>query len=131
MELLFLMVWKMRQEIEFQKSRSQLQALLSQKGAESKEILKAFQDLRESFFPYDKNQKQDEMKNLREALRREAARGPMEIIPLKDPNEDKVKSRLKKGAAEVAKKQDMERKGGLEKIDAFDRARRRSRKPAS
>ena len=42
MEIVFVLVWKMRQNIEFHKSRSLMQALLSQKGADDRTIMQAF-----------------------------------------------------------------------------------------
>jgi hypothetical protein len=131
MELLFLIVWKMRQEIEFQKSRSTLQALMSQKGADEKHIKTAFDDLRNAFFPYDKNQKTDELRKMREALRSEMARGPLQIQVTEDPNKKKVKSRLVRGQADLEKRQQMEQRGNLSNMDAFSKARGRTRKPGA
>lgn len=117
----------MRQEIEFQKSRSTLQALLSQKGAEDKEIMKAFNDLKEAFFPFDKNQKKDEIRNLREAMQKELARGPLTITPLEDLTRKNVKGKLSKGQEALARREQLSQEGRLTALDPFDQIRRRPR----
>lgn len=127
MEIVFILVWKMRQDIEFQKSRATMQALLAQKGAENKFILEAFEHLREAFFPFDRNQRGDEIKRMREALTKEIGRGPLSVVPLEDPNRRKIASRLAKGQQNLAQSQALRRKGQTISIDAFDQARRRSR----
>ena len=131
MEMVFLMVWKMRADIEFHKSRSMMQALLSQKGAEDKAILEAFSDLKEAFFPFDKNQKKDELKRLKDEMLKEIRRGPVSVTPLEDPNRKKVASRLVRGQQDLATRKSMTESGRTVSIDdAFDRARHR-RRPAS
>jgi DNA modification methylase len=127
MEMIFLMVWKRRQDIEFQKSRATLQALLSQKGAADKEILKAFEDLKDAFFPYDKNQKSDEIKKMREAMQKELKRGPLEISVIRDPDHKKTEAKLAKGQEVLRQGEALRREGRLQPMDPFDRARRRKR----
>ena len=127
MEIVFLLVWNMRQKIEFQKARAELQALISQKGAESKEILAAFDDLRESFFPFDKNAKEADLKEMRSVLEREVARGALSLTPQVDLNRHKIASKLARGKANLEERIAMQKAGGMEAIDAFDRARQRAR----
>jgi hypothetical protein len=127
MEIVFILLWKMRQDIEFQKQRALMQAQLAQKGAESKFILEAFEQLREAFFPFDKNQKKDENNRMREQLLKEIGRGPLAVTVLEDPNRRKVASRLVKGQADLAQKREMSEQGKTVNIDAFDRARKRPR----
>lgn len=127
MEIVFILIWKMRQDIEFQKSRATLQALLAQKGAENKMVLEAFEQLREAFFPFDRNQRTDEIKRMRDTLNKEIGRGPLSITPLDDPNRKKVASRLVKGQKDLATKKAMQNQGKTVSIDAFDQARRRPR----
>lgn len=131
MEIVFLLVWKMRQDIEFHKSRATLQALLSQKGAEDKAILEAFNDLREAFFPFDKNEKQSGLKKLKEAMLKEIKRGALSVTPMVDPNRRKVASRLAQGRADLERHKTMARSGKATGIDAFQRARLRPRGSAS
>jgi broad specificity phosphatase PhoE len=128
MEMVHILVWKMRQNIEFHKSRSTMQALLSLKGAEDKTIMAAFDDLREAFFPFDKNEKKDEIRKLKDEMLKEIRRGPLAITVLADPNRKKVASRLVRGEADLIQKQNMTRAGRLVNIDAFQKARRRDRR---
>lgn len=127
MEILFLMVWTMRQDIEFQKSRATLQALLSQKGADDKTILKAFEDLRNAFHPFDRVQKKEDEKHQKDALRRWIQHGPVEVQAQIDPNRRKVASRLRRGDKDLAQRKAMEIGGQVVGIDAFQRSRRRPR----
>ncbi len=104
MEIIFLLIWKMRQEIEFQKSRAPLQALLNQKGAEPKHIEAAFADLRAAFFPFEKNQRKQEIGGMRQAMMREIARGPLSVTPMTDPNHHKMANRLARGQERLVRR---------------------------
>lgn len=125
MELLFLLVWNMRQRIEFQKSRATLQALLSQQGAESKDIMASFEDLRESFFPFDKNEKEDEKRRLRDELMKEVTRGPVVVQPMVDLHHPKIASKLARGQDRL--EQRVSYYDGTP-IDEFRQAQRRPRR---
>ncbi len=131
LEMVFLMVWKMRQQIDFQKNRVTVQALLSQKGAETEHISKAFEDLKDAFFPYDKNEKTAELKRLKQIMYSELSKGPLEIQALEDPNRKKVAGRLARGQSDLAKKETESLRGRLARIDPLEKARQRSRKPVS
>lgn len=128
MEIVFILLWKMRQDIEFQKSRATLQALLSQKEVESKPVIEAFDNLREAFFPFNKNQKKSDLKTMRDQLMREVRKGPVSVIPTEDVNKRKVQSRLVRGERDLAKKEAMHKSGKTVDIDSFDKARRRTRR---
>lgn len=125
MELAFLLVWKMRQNIEFQKSRSMVQALMSQTGAQTENITKAFDDLKEAFFPHDKTNKKIEIKHMREQLNKAMAKGPLSITPMSDPNEKKTKPRLERGQAELRRHAAMSETGKLSKLDKASPVRKR------
>lgn len=127
MEMLFILVWKMRQDIEFHKSRATMQALLSQKGADDKSIMQAFSDLRDAFFPFDKNQKTDEVRRLRESMMKEINRGPVSVTALEDPGRKKVASRLAKGQREMARRMSEQKDGTTLSLDAFDKSKKRPR----
>ena len=131
MEMVHLLVWKMRQNIEFHKSRATMQALLSIKGAEDKTIMAAFDDLKEAFFPFDKNERKDELKKLKDEMLREISRGPLAITVLSDPNRKKVASRLVRGDKDLAQRQQLEKAGRVVSIDAFQKAQRRTRRPGA
>lgn len=127
LELVFLMIWKMRQQIEFQKSRVTVQALLAQKGVEDKHVKEAFEDLKDAFFPYDKNARRTDLKKMREAMYSELARGPLSITALSDPNQKKIQSKLARGQAELTKHKVLTEAGKLTQMDTLERARRRAR----
>jgi broad specificity phosphatase PhoE len=131
MEMVYLLVWKMRQNIEFHKSRATMQALLSLKGAEDKTIMAAFDDLREAFFPFDKNEKKDEIKRMKDEMLKEINRGPLAITVLADPNRKKVASRLVRGEADLMQRQRLTQSGRAVNIDAFQKAQRRTRRGVS
>ncbi len=105
METIFLLVWKMRQNIEFLKSRATLQALLNQKGAEPKHIEEAFNELRHAFFPFEKNQRKQEIGDMRQVMMREIARGAVAVIPTVDPDHRKVANRLARGQERLIRRQ--------------------------
>lgn len=113
--MVFLLVWKARQTMRFQEARATLQALLSQKGASSKEILEAFNDLRETFFPFEKNQRTEDLRRMREVLEQEVQRGMMAFRPIELP-------RPRRGRQDRLREPTVRR--GL---DPFDSARRRGR----
>lgn len=130
LELVFLIVWKMKQQIEFQKARVATQALMSQKGAEEKNIQKAFDDLKEAFFPYDKNEKASETKKMKQVMLREMSRGPLSVTVTEDPNRKKMQSKLARGDQEMSRKLRMQESGQLTKIDSLTRAQTRNRPSA-
>jgi tmRNA-binding protein len=131
MEMVHLLVWKMRQNIEFHKSRATMQALLSLKGAEDKSVMAAFDDLKDAFFPFDKNEKKDEIARLKVEMLKEINRGALAITVLSDPNRKKITSRLAKGQADLDRTQHMRQAGKVVNIDAFQKAQRRTRSPGA
>lgn len=128
MEILFLLVWRLRQNAEFQKSRSIVQALMSQKGAEGEHITKAFEQLTEAFFPYDKNQKADEIKKLKQGLKKVIQAGPLEITRMEDPRDQaKVAAKLARGQRALESRDTAVKSGQLRNLDPYDKARNRRR----
>lgn len=127
---MFILLWKMRQDIEFQKTRATLQGLLGQKGSESKHIMEAFEDLKNAYFPFERNQKTAEETKLKEVMMREIARGPLSVTPMVDNlDEHKVRAKLARGAERLHKRaqqlrQDMDSKGP----DPFEAAKTRRRR---
>ncbi len=117
----------MRQDIEFQKSRATLQALLSQKGAEDKAIMEAFERLHGAFFPFQKNQRTDEIQRLKQEMIREINRGPLSITALEDPNRRKMTARLAKGTQSLNQREMQTRIGQLRELDPITKARTRRR----
>lgn len=126
--MMFLLVWKMRQTIEFQKSRALIQALMSQQGAHDEHIKKVFEDLREAFFPFDKNQREAELKKMRQAMEYWVKHGPV-VVEAQDTGQHsrKMSSRLLKGQKNLAERKAQESSGKTVQMDAFDKAKRRPR----
>ena len=135
MEALFLVLWKMRQWIEFQKNRTVVQALLSQEGASDKVIAKTFEDLKEAFFPFEGNQREVEIEKLRKILNQELRRGPLKVVPLVDVTRAQLKHRLDQGQQAVKEQAELLRRGKLRMLDrdpfAKKRGRKRGRKPTA
>lgn len=125
--IMFLLVSKMRQNIEFQKSRSLIQALMSQQGAENEHIKKAFDDLKEAFFPFDKNQKEVELKKMKSAMEHWVNHGPV-VVTVDDAYQQQDRQRkmgmkLAKGRAKLAERYTQR----TEQLDPFEKAKRRTR----
>lgn len=90
MERLFLIVWKMRQDQEFQKSRVLVQSLMLMMGKEENEVAKrAYDDLRNAFFPYDRNEGVQETHELKKLIQKEHARGPLRVRAIEMPRRGK------------------------------------------
>jgi hypothetical protein len=126
--VMFLLVWKMRQSIEFQKSRALIQALMSQQGAQDEHIKKVFDDLKESFFPFDKNQRAAELKKMKDAMNYWVNHGPVVVVPQDDgKSQRRMASKLAKGAKDLAQRLTMEKQGSMVELDPFQKAKRRQR----
>src|SRR5690349_7824576 len=129
--VMFLLVFKMRQAIEFQKSRSLIQALMSQQGAQDDTIKKVFDDLKEAFFPFNKNQRDAELKQMKKVLDFWTKHGPVTVIPdqtynAKDQHR-KMATKLARGQQALANRLTMEKQGRAVELDPFQKAKRRSR----
>lgn len=133
MEVLMLVLWRMRQNIEFQKSRAVVTSLLNQQGAEAKYIEKAYDDLKEAFFPFEKTEREEEISTLKKVMEKELARGMLSVKPLMDLTRDTVKRKLAKGEAVLQDRANQLRRGSLKALnkDPFEVARARKRKAAS
>jgi hypothetical protein len=134
MEMFMILVWFRREELKFQTARANLQAMLSQQGADDKTIMEAFEDLKNCFFPYLNNQREEHVKQMRKALERELARGPLQVTPTMDMNAVKVAARLERGARQLRERAVMTQQGQLEELDRqvrFQQGRRRPRDVSS
>lgn len=129
LEILTLVLWRMRQNIEFQKSRCVMTALLNQQGAEAKFIEKAYADLKESFFPFEKTEREEEVVMLKKAMEKELARGALSVKPMVDITRDQTKKSLVKGAQFLKQRANQLRKGTAKSLerDPFQEARNRGR----
>lgn len=126
--IMFLLVFKMRQTIEFQKSRSLIQALMAQQGAQDEHIKKVFEDLKEAFFPFDKNQKSAELKKMKDAMNFWVGHGPVVVEAQSDPRQERrMASKLARGQHDLSNR--VAQQGLRTGLDPFESAQRRSRKP--
>lgn len=128
MEALIIAVWVRRQEIAFQTARAQIQALLSQQGADDETIQKAFEDLKQCFFPYLANAQQEQKKQMRDVLEREVRRGPLAVVPQVDLFKPTIASKLAKGEKALQQRAALLQQGQLTNMDPFRTARRKTRR---
>lgn len=128
MGIMFLLVWKMRQAIDFQKSRSLIQALMSQQGAQDENIKKVFDELKEAFFPFDKNQRDADIKKMRQAMDYWVKHGPVVVQAQDDGKQQKkIASRIAKGQQSLANRLKSEQSGEVTRLDPYTQAKRRPR----
>lgn len=126
--MMFVLVYHMRQKIEFQKSRALIQAMMAQQGAENDLIKKVFEDLKEAFFPFDKNQRTSELKNMKQAMDYWVKHGPVVVEAQGDAKQDRrIASKLKRGQQDLADRKTQEKQGRMVGIDPFQKAKRRAR----
>ncbi len=128
MGVLLLLVWRQRQAIEFQKTRSLIQGLAVQKDADNKIIKDAFDQLKEVFFPFEKNARSSELKKMEEVMKAWVNRGPLAVKALEDPGRNrKMAGRLFQGQRALASRKAEKETGRTVALDPFQKARRRRR----
>ena len=128
MGVLLMLVWRQRQQIEFQKQRSLIQALAAQKEADDKVIKDVFEELKEAFFPFDKNARTSELKKMEEVMKAWINRGPLAVTALEDPGRNrKMASKLSQGQRVLAARAAERETGRTTALDPFQKARRRRR----
>lgn len=128
MGVLLMLVWRQRQAIDFQKQRSIIQALAAQKDAEDKIIKEVFDQLKEAFFPFEKNARTSEIKKMEEVMKAWINRGPLSVKVLEEPGRDrKIRSRLTQGQRVLASRKAAQETGKTVALDPFQKARRRRR----
>jgi hypothetical protein len=130
MEMIFLAIWKMRQNVKFQETRVLVQAMLSQQGVEGKLIEKAFEDLKQAYFPFEKTRVEEEKDMLKKALQKEVARGGMRVTPMADMTRPMMKQKLNRGTRLLNQKAELLKEGRLKPLDQgtpFTTAKRRPR----
>ncbi len=126
--MMFLLVYHMRQKIEFQKSRALIQGLMSQQGAQDESIRKVFDELKEAFFPFDKNQRSAELKKMRQAMDYWVKHGPVTVEAQSDGKQERrMASKLLRGKKDLEDRKTQEQQGKMVKIDPFQKAKRRMR----
>ncbi len=94
-----LLVWRMRQDIEFQKTRVTVNATLAaaaqgdQIATANKELQEAWQDYLDEAYPYQKGQRVRTDQAAVDFLKQEVAKGPLTVTPLQPVG--KAASKLK------------------------------------
>jgi len=128
METLFILLWKMKQDIEFQKVRTLVQGLYSlQPTSEDKSVQDAFEDFRKAFQPFTEKRKDEEKQDLRAALLREVSKGPIRVTVQEDFTRRKMSVGLAKGEKAMAHHRVLQDMGRLERIDILGKAKKRPR----
>lgn len=134
MEILFLVLWRMRQQTEFHKSRVVVQALLAQQGVEGKHVEQAYKDLQEAYFPFEQTKKEEEITTMKKAMEKELGKGALAVKPMMDMTKDNMKQKLHQGQAMIEERASLLRSGrlqNLDKGDPFQKARNKSRGPGA
>ena len=99
LESVMLLVWRMRQDIEFYRTRVMINSVMAaaaqgdniQKA--NKELQDAWQDFIDEVYPYQKGQRMRVDEAAIEFLKREVAKGPLTVTPLQPVG--KAASKLK------------------------------------
>lgn len=102
MESLMMMVWRMRQDVELNKTRAIIQALIAaaSEGEEgNKNMHAAWADYMEELFPFKRGVKKSADQAAIDFLKREVAKGPLRVTPLQPIG--RAQSRMKTRQAEV------------------------------
>jgi len=86
LESVMLLVWRARQDIELQKTRAVVQAIMSAASDAVEEANKNFEkvwkDLLDEMYPFQKNSRHKGDTSAMAFLKREIAKGPLTVTPL-------------------------------------------------
>ena len=97
LESLMLLVWQMRQEIEFYKVSAVMNTLVGAATENvdegNKTIKQAYEDLMDAFYPHQKGKRVRADQAALDVLRAETARGPLRVVPLQSTS--KLRSKMK------------------------------------
>jgi hypothetical protein len=104
-----------------------MQGLYSLHPSEDKAVTAAFDEFRQAFYPFTERKKSEENKDLKAALLREVAKGPIQVTPREDFTRRKLQSGLVKGDKAMARHRVLQEMGKLERIDILKRAKKRPR----
>lgn len=100
MESLMLLVWRMRQDVEFQRTRVLANAIIvsAQQGGENDKILReSWEAYRGALLPYQKAMTETQDKKAMDFLRREISAGPLKVIPMQSLNQGALRRRRRHG----------------------------------
>jgi len=99
LESVMLLVWRMRQDIEFQRTRVMVNAAVASAAqgdnieAANKELQTSWHDFLDEAYPYQKGQRVRTDQAAIEFLKQEVAKGPLTVTPLQPVG--KASSKLK------------------------------------
>lgn len=85
LESLMILVWRARQDIELQKTRSMVQAVLaaaSEAEEANNQLKESWQDFLDGLYPYQRGSRKRADDAAMEYLKREVAKGPLTVTPL-------------------------------------------------
>ena len=110
-EVIFIIVFFMKQRTEFQKTRATVQASLDQEG---KETLKAFEDFRKAVFPYERSLALKKFVAEKQLLEKWVTDGPVGVTPMFMPKKGR---HYDKGIEALKQKKMQEQAGLLERLE--------------
>lgn len=105
MESLLLLVWRARQEIRFQETRSVVQAVLAASVGEggekeaSEQLEKSWEQYLDEMYPYQRGTRKRADDSAMEVLLSEASKGPLVVTPLVPLTKGKSKLRKQQMAS--------------------------------
>jgi hypothetical protein len=100
MESLMLLVWRMRQDVELQRTRALANAIIvsSQQGDSNDKILReSWTAYRDALLPYQKVMTETQDQKAMDFLKREVARGPIKVQPLQSLSQGTFRRRRRQG----------------------------------
>jgi len=110
-EAVFIIVFFKKQRAEFQKVRVLSQAAIDQKGDDT---LKAFEEFRKAFFPYERTAALQEYAQEKQALEKWVSGGPVGVTPqMLSRQEMKM---LRQGRAAMVERQQAEQLGTVRRF---------------
>lgn len=89
MESLMMMVWRMRQDVRLQETRAIVHAVVAAAAPEentdqaNRSMQAAWADYIDELFPFQRGQRKNSDQAAIDYLKREAARGPLKVTPLR------------------------------------------------
>ena len=116
MEIVFILLWRMRQEIEFQRTRSIVQAVILAGAENSEDISKAFQVFTDASFPYQPAKEKEEKLSMKQVLDKEVSKGPLSLTIMEQPTKSD-RAKLKRGLAALEERVALQKSGRSRSLD--------------
>ena len=106
----------MRQEIEFQRTRSIVQAVILAGAENSEDISKAFQVFTDASFPYQPAKEKEEKLSMKQVLDKEVSKGPLSLTIMEQPTKSD-RAKLKRGLAALEERVALQKSGRSRSLD--------------